>query len=114
MEGGCMSLAGTRNAHAAGAEAVLNSLPHPVVVIGPDAKIVEANVAAEDFLDLSVMMLRRYSLRARVPLGSPVLALSEQIRQHGGAVNEYKVDLGTPRNPGERTVDRHVAPVPER
>ena len=30
------------------------------------------------------------------------------------AVNEYKVDLGTPRNPGERLVDLHVAPLPER
>jgi two-component system, NtrC family, nitrogen regulation sensor histidine kinase GlnL len=114
MEGGSMSLPGTRSAHAAGAEAILNALPHPVVVIGSDAKIVEANVAAEDFFDMSVMMLRRYSLRDLVPFGSPLLALIEQIRQHGGAVNEYKVDLGTPRNPGERTVDLHVAPVPER
>src|SRR6201996_1062128 len=114
MEGGCMSLPGTRSAHAAGAEAILNALPHPVVVIGPDAKIVEANVAAEDFFDMSMTMLRRYSLRDLVPFGSPLLALIEQIRQHGGAVNEYKVDLGTPRNPGERTVDLHVAPVPER
>ena len=109
-----MSLPGTRSAHAAGAEAILNALPHPVVVIGSDAKIVEANVAAEDFFDMSVTMLRRYSLRDLVPFGSPLLALIEQIRQHGGAVNEYKVDLGTPRNPGERTVDLHVAPVPER
>ncbi len=109
-----MSLPGTRSAYAAGAEAILNALPHPVVVIGSDAKIVEANVAAEDFFDMSVTMLRRYSLRDLVPFGSPLLALIEQIRQHGGAVNEYKVDLGTPRNPGERTVDLHVAPVPER
>ena len=83
-------------------------------MIGSDAKIVEANVAAEDFFDMSVTMLRRYSLRDLVPFGSPLLALIEQIRQHGGAVNEYKVDLGTPRNPGERTVDLHVAPLPER
>ena len=109
-----MSLPGTRSAHPAGAEAILNALPHPVVVIGSDAKIVEANVAAEDFFDMSMTMLRRYSLRDLVPFGSPLLALIEQIRQHGGAVNEYKVDLGTPRNPGERTVDLHVAPVPER
>jgi two-component system, NtrC family, nitrogen regulation sensor histidine kinase GlnL len=114
MEGGSMSLPGTRTAHSAGAEAILNALPHPVVVIGSDAKIVEANVAAEDFFDMSVTMLRRYSLRDLVPFGSPLLALIEQIRQHGGAVNEYKVDLGTPRNPGERSVDLHVAPVPER
>ena len=46
-----MSLVGSRNAAATigAAEAVLNALPHAVVVIGPDAKIVDANVAAEDF-----------------------------------------------------------------
>jgi two-component system nitrogen regulation sensor histidine kinase GlnL len=43
-----------------------------------------------------------------------VLALIEQVRARGAAVNEYKVDLGTPRNPGERLVDLHVAPLPER
>ncbi|HEV7983266.1 MAG TPA: nitrogen regulation protein NR(II) [Xanthobacteraceae bacterium] len=111
-----MSLAGSRNATVTigGAEAVLNALPHAVVVIGPDGKIVDANVAAEDFFDISVMMLRRHSLRDLVPFGSPLLALIEQVRQRGGAVNEYKVDLGTPRNPGERAVDLHVALVPER
>ena len=49
-----------------------------------------------------------------MPFGSPLLSLVEQVRQRGAAVNEYKVDLGTPRNPGERLVDLHVAPLPER
>jgi len=48
-----------------------------------------------------------------VPFCSPLLALIEQVRARGAAVNEYKVDLGTPRNPGERLVDLHVAPVQE-
>ncbi len=111
-----MSVAGSRNAHAhiGTAEAVLNALPLAVVVIGPDAKINDANAAAEDFFDMSVMMLRRYSLRELVPFGSPLLSLVEQVRQRGGAVNEYKVDLATPRLPGERLVDMHVALVPER
>ena len=53
-------------------------------------------------------------MRDLVPFGSPHLALIEQVRSRGAAVNEYKVDLGTPRNPGERLVDLHVAPLPER
>jgi two-component system, NtrC family, nitrogen regulation sensor histidine kinase GlnL len=116
LEGGRMSLAGNRNPAAAigTAEAVLNSLPLAVVVIGPDAKINDANVAAEDFFDMSVALLRRHSLRDLVPFGSPLLSLIEQVRQRGAAVNEYKVDLGTPRTPSERLVDLHVAPVPER
>ncbi len=111
-----MSLASNRNpAHAAGAaEAVLNALPLAVVLIAPDGKINDANVAAEDFFDMSVALLRRHPLRDLVPFGSPLLALIEQVRQRGGAVNEYKVDLGTPRTPSERLVDLHVAPVPER
>jgi two-component system, NtrC family, nitrogen regulation sensor histidine kinase GlnL len=96
------------------AEAVLNSLPHPVIVIAPDGRIADANVAAETFFESSVMLLRRYTLRDVVPFGSPLLALIEQVRTRGAAVNEYRVDLGTPRTPGERIVDLHVAPMPER
>ena len=58
-------------------------------------------------------MLRRHLLRELVPFGSPLLTLIEQVRQRGAAVNEYKVDLATPRNPGERLVDLYVAPLPE-
>jgi two-component system nitrogen regulation sensor histidine kinase GlnL len=58
-------------------------------------------------------MLRRHLLRDLVPFGSPLLSLVEQVRQRGSAVNEYKVDLATPRNPGERLVDLHVAPLAE-
>jgi two-component system nitrogen regulation sensor histidine kinase GlnL len=36
------------------------------------------------------------------------------VRVRAAPVNEYRVDLGTPRNPGERIVDLHAAPVPER
>jgi two-component system, NtrC family, nitrogen regulation sensor histidine kinase GlnL len=96
------------------AEAVLNALPLAVMVIAPDGTIKDANVAAEDFFDMSVAFLRRHTLRDLAPFGSPLLALIEQVRQRGGAVNEYKVDLGTPRTPSERLVDLHVAPVPER
>jgi two-component system, NtrC family, nitrogen regulation sensor histidine kinase GlnL len=95
------------------ADAVLNSLPHPVVVIDPEGRIVDANVAAESFFEVSVMMLRRHLLRDFIPFGSPLLALIDQVRARGSAVNEYKVDLGTPRLPGDRIVDLYVAPLPE-
>ncbi len=110
-----MSMVGSRDPHAAAspAEAILNALPLAVIVVGPDGMIKDANVAAEDFFDMSVALLRRHVLSDLVPFGSPLLALIEQVRQRGGAVNEYKVDLGTPRTPSERLVDLHVAPVPE-
>jgi two-component system, NtrC family, nitrogen regulation sensor histidine kinase GlnL len=99
---------------ASAAEAVLNALPHPVIVVSSDGKVVDANVAAEAFFEVSISLLRRNLLRDLVPFGSPLLTLIDQVRRRGAAVNEYKVDLGTPRNSGDRLVDLHVAPLPER
>jgi len=96
------------------ADAVLNALPHPVVVVAADGHIADANVAAEAFFEISATLLRRHLLRDLVPFGSPLLTLIEQVRASGAAVNEYRVDLGTPRNPGDRLVDLHVAPLAER
>src|SRR5262250_350306 len=93
--------------------AVLNALPLPVIMVGSDGKIAEANVAAETFFEVSAPLLRRYEIKDLVPSGSPLLALIEQVRTRGAAVNEHKVDLRTPRNPGDRLVDLHVAPLPE-
>ena len=98
---------------ATAADAMLHALPHPVIMVAADGRIADANVAAEQFFEASIPMLRRYLLRDLVPFGSPLLALVEQVRQRGAAVNEYKVDLATPRNPGERLVDLHVAPLAE-
>jgi len=96
------------------ADAVLNALPLPVIIVAANGRIADANVAAENFFEASVLLLRRQMLRDLVPFGSPLLALVEQVRHRGAAVNEYKVDLSTPRNPGDRLVDLHVAPLPER
>src|SRR6202451_3680392 len=96
------------------ADAVLNALPHPVIVVSADGKVTDANAAAEAFFEVSVSLLRRHLLHDLVPFGSPLLALVDQVRARGAPVNEYKVDLGTPRIGGDRQVDLHVAPLTER
>lgn len=96
------------------ADAVINALPLPVVVVAPDGRVTDANVAAEAFFEISVSLLKRHLLRDIIPFGSPLLSLVEQVRDRGAAVNEYRVDLSTPRNPGEHVVDLHVAPLIER
>src|SRR5688572_29421765 len=95
-------------------DAMLNALPHPVLLVAPDGKIVDANIAAEAFFETSMSMLQRQPLREFVPFGSPLLALIDQVRATGSPVNEYKVELGTPRSGGDRQVDLHVAPMTER
>jgi two-component system, NtrC family, nitrogen regulation sensor histidine kinase GlnL len=103
-----------RKTLASNADAILNALPNPVVLVGPDGKIVDANMAAESFFEISTQFLKRQSLKELVPFGSPLLALIDQVRASGSPVNEYKVDLGTPRTGIDRQVDLHVAPVTER
>ena len=95
-------------------DALLNALPNPVILIDADGRVVEANSAAEAFFDISVQVLRRQILRDLVPFGSPLLAQVEQVRASGAPVNEYRVDLGTPRIGVDRQVDLHVAPFNER
>ncbi|MDR6951030.1 two-component system nitrogen regulation sensor histidine kinase GlnL [Ancylobacter sp. 3268] len=94
-------------------DAVVNALPHPVFTVADDDRLVDANVAAEAFFEAGHAVLARHRLQEFIPFGSPLLALVEQVRATNAAVNEYRVDLGTPRNGGERIVDIHVAPLTE-
>lgn len=93
--------------------AVLDALPHPVFVVSGDGMIDEANTAAQNFFQASTNVLRRHPIEYFVPFGSPLLSLIEQVRGRGAPVNEYRVDLGTPRNGGERMVDIYASPVVE-
>ena len=95
-------------------EAILNALPNPVLLVAPDGRIVDANIAAESCFEISNLLLQRLSLKELIPFGSPLLSLVDQVRQNGNAVNEYKVDLGTPRIGVDRQVDLHVAPLAEK
>ena len=106
--------ADSRRPGSSDSEAILNALPNPVVLISADGRIVDANMAAESFFDISAQFLRRQSLKELVPFGSPLLALIDQVRSSNAPVNEYKVDLGTPRIGGDRQVDIHVAPFTDR
>lgn len=99
-----------RSTTTVGPAALLDALPHPVVLIAADNSIAEANSAAETFFKTSASMLRRSSVEHFVPFGSPLLALIEQVRSRDSAVTEYRVDIGTPRTGGERVVDIYASP----
>lgn len=109
-----MSIAQTKSDAGVLHETILNALPHPVLTIAPNGHVVEANVAAEAFFESGLQVLRRHPLKDFVPFGSPLIALIEQVRRTNSPVNEYRVDLGTPRNGSEHLADLHVAPLAER
>jgi len=95
------------------AQIVLNTIRHPVIMVGPDGLITYANADAEDFFRSSAAMLARNTLARFVPFGSPLLTLVDQVRERRAPVNEYRVDISSPRLGIDKVVDIYVAPVPE-
>jgi len=94
-------------------EAMLDALPHPVVLLDKDDHIQAANSAAEAFFQASLPVLKRTKLADLVPFGSPLLALLMQVRTRGAAVAEYRVDLSSPRLGADRVVDIYASPAAE-
>lgn len=92
---------------------LLNALPHPVLVIADDNTIAYANSAAEDFFQMSAALLLKRRLDEMVGFGSPLLALAKQVRREQNTVNEYGVDLGSPKTGANRLVDVYGGPLPE-
>lgn len=106
--------AAQKNSGSGGNIDVLDALPHPIVLVDPEGGIVQANMAAEIFFSASGAVMHRHPLTYFVPFGSPLLTLVDQVRQRGSAVNEYKVDISSPRIGSEKMVDIYAAPVAER
>ncbi len=52
-------------------EAILNALPNPVLLVSPDGRIIDANMAAESFFEMSTQFLQRQPLKEVIPFGSP-------------------------------------------
>ncbi len=94
-------------------EALLQALPHPLLLLRTDNRIVYANFAAEVFFGASELVLRRRKIDDLVAFASPLLALIGQVRQSHATVNEYGVDLGLSEAASQRSVDVYAAPMSE-
>jgi two-component system, NtrC family, nitrogen regulation sensor histidine kinase GlnL len=95
------------------ANIVLNTIRRPVIMVDSEGFIIFANADAEDFFRSSATMLARNTLSKLVPFGSPLLTLVDQVRERRAPVNEYRVDVSSPRLGIEKVVDLYVAPVSE-
>ncbi len=93
---------------------MLNALPHPVITVDGEGTIVGANDAAEHFFQASVAFMRRHVISYFIPFGSPLLELISQVRERQAPVSEYRVDIESPRLPGDKVVDIYASPLPER
>lgn len=90
---------------------LLNALPHPVILIGDDDHILEANDAAQNFFQSSASFMRRHTVDHFIPFGSPLLELISQVRERQAAVSEYRVDVSSPRIGNDKIVDIYASPM---
>ncbi|QND39042.1 nitrogen regulation protein NR(II) [Rhizobium leguminosarum bv. viciae] len=93
------------------AMAVLNAIQNPVIMVDESGFVVFANWEAEAFFGASASHLARYRISTFIPFGSPLLALIDPVRERKAPVNEYRVDLSSPRLGQDKLVDLYVAPV---
>ncbi len=92
---------------------LLAALPHPILVLGEDDRVLYANLAAETFFSLSQAMLKRQKLSDIVAFSSPLGALVAQVRKSGVTVNEYGIDVDLPRGGGHKLVDVFAGVFPD-
>lgn len=92
---------------------VLDTLRDPVVLIDANDMIAFSNLEAEYFFSSSQGQLAKSRIQDFVSFSSPLLALIQQVREHESPVNEYRIDLSSPRLGADRIVDVHVTPVPD-
>ena len=95
------------------AQLVLNTIHRPVIMISGEGYISYANGDAENFFRSSAVMLGKQKLDRFVPFDSPLMALVDQVRERHAPVNEYRVDISSPRLGSDKLVDLYAAPVIE-
>ncbi len=79
-------------------------------MLADENRIVYANAAAEAFLSTGIALLKRVRLDDVLGFGCPLLALVDQVRRSGSTVNEYGVDVATPKQPAPKLVDVYGGP----
>ena len=92
---------------------LLSALPYPILVLEDGNQIVFANAAAESFFSTGFPMMRRSTLDDLVAFGCPLVALLDQIRQRNATVNEYGIEIHSPKFITPKLVDVHAGRLPD-
>jgi two-component system nitrogen regulation sensor histidine kinase GlnL len=94
-------------------DVLVGALPHPIVVLAADERVIYANVAAETFFQSSQAVLKRQQIGSIVSDDCPLIALARQVARTGSTVNEYSVLISTPKVQAPRLVDIYGGPLPD-
>lgn len=94
------------------ADAVIDSLPEPVIVVDAGGNVTFLNAAGQAFLQSSEAVLSGVNLQDLIPHDSPILAMVDRARRIGTSMTVHGVRLSTPRI-GNHTVTVDAAPLSE-
>ncbi|MGH6933152.1 MAG: PAS domain-containing protein [Dongiaceae bacterium] len=94
------------------AEAVLNAVAAPTIVVDRAGRVAYVNTAAEQFFHASATTLVNQPLAETIPSDSQATSLIDQARRSNASLSEYSVTLELPRI-GVRHVTIGVSPVAE-
>ncbi len=86
------------------------SLPMPAFLIGPDDRFLDANPAAETFLNASARSLRGQPAFDRLTIDAPLEASVARVRQSHAALFVNDVDVGTGDRPPQQC-NIQIAPI---
>ncbi len=86
-----------KSVYAIESDSVLDSLPQAVLVVDEENSIHYANMAAETMFQSSASFILRSGLEKLVPFGSPILGLVQRVLMKRSPVNEYQIDISSPR-----------------
>ena len=93
---------------------LFDAMPMPVIELDPRNAIVFANSAAEQLLGMGRERLRERALPDLLPPGSPLSLLLEHVRQKGGSITEYAIDLSMSKiMKGEQFADIYATSLTE-
>jgi two-component system nitrogen regulation sensor histidine kinase GlnL len=90
---------------------ILSVLPHPIITLDAAGRVIDANAASETFFQMGSAQLRRSRLVDLLPFGSPILSVIDEARQRRSTINEYRIDVSTPRIGPDRIVDVNAIPL---
>lgn len=90
---------------------ILDSLPEAVIIVGAGSVIEYVNSTAENIFRSSATYMRGKPLPSLMPFGSPISELVDRALQTNAPVNEYRIDISSPRTGEGKIVDVHAAPM---
>lgn len=89
---------------------IINAVPHPLLLIGEKDQVLYVNAAAEQFFQVGAPLMQGRPIDDFLPFASPLSALIRDVRRKASPINEYDVDISSPKIGGRNVVDVYGAP----